>query len=74
MHFSSRNQPAGHFFLKSPITPQKSHGRLLKIQQTFGQLTDSHLSIISKLKAFETIGDKTLKGRGEEFVSTYSYP
>ena len=24
--------------------------------------------------AFETIGDKTLLGRGEEFVSTYPYP
>ena len=28
----------------------------------------------SFLKAFETIGDKTLKRRGEEFVSTYPYP
>ena len=28
----------------------------------------------SILKAFEIIGDKTRKGSGEEFVSTYLYP
>ena len=28
----------------------------------------------SFLKAFETIGDKTLYGRGKEFVPTYPYP
>ena len=67
MFFSSQNQPAGQFFLKSPITLSKVKWSALKIHQTFGQLTDSDLPI----KAFETIGDKTLKGRGEEFVSTY---
>ena len=46
--FSSRNQPAGHFFLKSPITPSKVKWSAPKIHQTFGQLTDSDLSIISK--------------------------
>ena len=49
MLFSSRNQPAGHFiFLKSPITPSKVKWSAPKIHQTFGQLTDSDLSIISK--------------------------
>ena len=48
MHFSSRNQRAGHFFLKSPITPSKVKWSALKIYQKFGQLTDSDLSIISK--------------------------
>ena len=62
MLFSSRNQAAGHFFLKPPITPSKVKWSASKIHQTFGQLTDSDLSII--LKAFETIGDKSLKGEG----------
>ena len=48
MLFSSRNQPAGHFFLKSPITPSKVKWSTPKIHQTFSQLTDSDLSIISK--------------------------
>ena len=49
MLFSSRNQPAGHFiFLKSPITPSKVKWSAPKIHQTFSQLTDSDLSIISK--------------------------
>ena len=43
--FSSRNQSAGHFFLKSPITPSKVNGRPLISTK---QLTDSDLSIISK--------------------------
>ena len=59
-------------FLKSPITPSKVKWSAPKIHQTFGQLTDSDLS--SFLKAFETIWDKTLQWRGEEFVSTYPYP
>ena len=44
------------FFLKSPINPSKVKWSAPKIHQTFGQLTDSNLSIIF----FETIGDKTL--------------
>ena len=36
------------FFLKSPITPSKVKWSALKIHQTFAQLTDSDLSIISK--------------------------
>ena len=36
------------FFLKSPITPSKVKWSAPKIHQTFGQLTDSNLSIISK--------------------------
>ena len=36
------------FFLKSPITPSKVKWSAPKIHQTFGQLTDSDLSIISK--------------------------
>ena len=36
------------FSLKSPITPSKVKWSAPKIQQTFGQLTDSDLSIISK--------------------------
>ena len=59
-------------FLKSPIPPSKVKWSAPKIHQTFGQLTDSDLS--SFLKAFETIWDKTLQWRGEEFVSTYPYP
>ena len=47
MLFSSRNQSAG-YFLKSSITPSKVKWSASKIQQTFGQLTDSNLSIISK--------------------------
>ena len=48
LFFSSRNQPAGNFFLKSPITPSKVKCSAPKIHQTFAQLTDSDLSIISK--------------------------
>ena len=36
------------FFLKSPITPSKVKWSAPKIHQTFAQLTDSDLSIISK--------------------------
>ena len=36
------------FFLKSPITPSKVKWSAPKIYQTFGQLTDYDLSIISK--------------------------
>ena len=36
------------FFLKSTITPSKVKWSAPKIHQTFGQLTDSNLSIISK--------------------------
>ena len=36
------------FFLKSPITPSKVNWSAPKIHQTFGQLTDSDLSIIFK--------------------------
>ena len=36
------------FFLKSPITPSKVKWSAPKIHQTFGQLTDSDLQIISK--------------------------
>ena len=46
--FPSQNQPAGHFFQKSPITLSKVKWSAPKIHQTFGQLTDSDLSIISK--------------------------
>ena len=45
MLFSSRNQPAGHFFLKSPITTSKIKWSAPKIHKTFGQLTDSDLSV-----------------------------
>ena len=60
------------FFLKSPITPSKVKWSAPKIHQTFGQLTDADLSITSK--GFSNNRDKTLKGRGEEFVSTYPDP
>ena len=63
MFFSSRNQSAGYFFLKSPITPSKVKQSALKIHQTFAQLI---LICQSFLKPFETIEDKTLQGRGEE--------
>ena len=48
MLFSSRDQSAGHFFLKSPVTPSKVKWSGPKIHQTFRQLTDSDLSTISK--------------------------
>ena len=52
--------------------PQKSNGRPLKSAK---HLVSWQILICqSFLKAFERIGDKTLKGRGEEFVSTYLYP
>ena len=57
--FSSRNQRAGHFFLKSLIPPSKVKWSAPNIHQTFGQLTDSDLSII-----FKGFWNKTLKGRG----------
>ena len=50
MLFSSWNQSAGQLFLKSPITPSKVKWSAPKpkLHQTFGQLTDSDLSIISE--------------------------
>ena len=60
---------AEYFFLKSPITPSKVKWSAPKLHQTFAQLTDSDLSIISK-----AFWNKALKGRGEGFVSTYPYP
>ena len=36
------------FFRKSPITPSKVNWSASQIHQTFDQLTDSDLSIISK--------------------------
>ena len=49
MLFSSQNQSARpFFFFKSPIDPSKVKWSAPKIYQTFGQLTDSDLSIISK--------------------------
>ena len=60
------------FFLKSPITPSKVKWSAPKIHQTFGQLTDSDLSIISK-GFWNNTGQKS-QGEREEFVSTYPYP
>ena len=45
---SPRNQSAKYIFLKSPITPSKVKWSAPKIHQTFVQLTDSDLLIISK--------------------------
>ena len=50
---------------------KKSNGRPLK--STNYLVSWQILICQSFLKAFETIGDKTLKGRREEFVSTYPY-
>ena len=56
-YFSPRNLFACFFpleislqdiFLKSPIIPSRVKWSAPKIHQTFGQLTDSDLSIISK--------------------------
>ena len=58
MLFSSRNQSAGHFFLIHPYPPQKSNGRPLK--STKHLVSWQILICQSFLKAFETIGDKTL--------------
>ena len=55
-------QCAGHFFLKSPITPQKSNGRPLK--STKHLVSWQILICQSFLKAFETIGDKNSLGEG----------
>ena len=68
----------GIFYLKSAITPSKVKWWAPKIHQTNRLLTKLLVSwqiliCQSFLKPFETIGDKTLKGRGEEFVSTYPY-
>ena len=60
------------FFLKSPITPSKVNWSAPKIHQTFGQLTDSDLSIISK-GFWNNRGQNSL-GEREGFVSTYPYP
>ena len=60
------------FFLKSPITPSKVKWSAPKIHQTFGQLTDSDLSIISK-GFWNNRGQYSLGERGE-FISTYPYP
>ena len=48
MLFSSRNQSAWHFFVNSPIILSKLKLLEPKIHQTFGQLTDSDLSIIAR--------------------------
>ena len=56
-YFSPRNLFACFFpleislqdtFLKSPITPSKVKWSAPKLHQTFGQLTDSDLSVISE--------------------------
>ena len=44
----------------------------VKEMRTVNQLSNEKCQ--SFLKPFETIGDKTLLGRGEEFVSTHLYP
>ena len=69
MLFSSRNQSAG-YFLKSSITPSKVKWSAPKIQQTFGQLTDSNLSIISK--GFWNNGGQNSLGErgGDSFLLT----
>ena len=61
--FSPRNQSAGYFFLKSPITPSKVKWLAPKIHQTFAQLTDSDLSIISKA-FWNNRGQNSLGERG----------
>ena len=67
------------FSLKSPITPSKVKWSAPKIQQTFGQLTDSDLSIISK-GFWNNRGQNSLGERGGirsylplpgKFVRTY---
>ena len=52
------------FFLKSPITSSKVKWSAPKIHQTFGQLTDSDLSIISK-GFWNNRGQNSLGERGE---------
>ena len=47
MLFSCRNQSAGHFFLKSPITSSKVKWSAPKINQTFGSVDRFWFSIIS---------------------------
>ena len=51
------------FFLKSPIIPSKVKWSAPKIHQTFGQLTDSDLSIISK-DFWNNRGQNSLGKRG----------
>ena len=51
------------FFLKSPISPSKVKWSAPKIYQTFGQLTDSDLSIISK-GFWNNRGQNSLRERG----------
>ena len=51
------------FFLKWPITPSKVKWSAPKIHQTFGQLTDSDLSIISK-DFWNNRGQNSLGKRG----------
>ena len=60
--FSPRNQSAGSFFLKSPITYSKVKCSAPKIHQTFAQLTYSGLSIISKAFSNDR-GQNSLRGR-----------
>ena len=60
--FSPRNQSAGSFFLKSPITSSKVKCSAPKIHQTFAQLTYSGLSIISKAFSNDR-GQNSLRGR-----------
>ena len=79
-YFSPRNLFACFFpleislqdiFLKSPIIPSRVKWSAPKIHQTFGQLTDSDLSIISK--GFCNNRGQNSQGEREEFVSTYPY-
>ena len=53
----------GTFFLKSPVTPSKVKWSAPRIHQTFGQLTNSDLSIISK-GFWNNRGQKSLGERG----------
>ena len=61
--FPPQNQSAGYFYLKSPITPSKVKLSAPKIHQTFAQLTDFDLSIISKA-FWNNRGQNSLRERG----------
>ena len=66
--FSLRNQSAGYFFLKSPLTPSKVKWLAPKIHQIFAQLTDTDLSIISKAFWNNRGQDSLAKGEGRNFL------
>ena len=66
--FPPRNESAGNFFLKSLIIPSKVRWSAPKIDQTFAQLTDSDLPIISKA-FWNNRGQNSLGGRGGIFFS-----